>query len=310
MADFEVMAEGLAFPEGPVACDDGSVLVVEVRAERVTRVKPDGSLQVIAEIDGAPNGLAIGPDGAIYCCNNGGFSWPDEVTVETNFPTGTAKNYRTGSIDRIDPSTGKVERLYDSCDGVQLAGPNDIVFDSKGGFWFTDLGKTRERDMDRGAVCYARADGSMIREAVFPLERPNGIGLSPDGRTLYVVETPTARCWAFKLSAPGQIESANGPYRGEKGRVVAGLGGYQMFDSLAVDGEGHVCVATLITGAVSDIWPDGSRVDQYTLPDMMVTNVCFGGPGLRTAFATLSMGGTLVSFEWPRPGLALPYLNK
>src|SRR4029453_12107958 len=141
------------------------------------------------------------------------------------------------------------------------------------------------------------------------LERPNGIGLSPDERTLYVVETPTARCWAFKLSAPGQIESANGPYRGEKGTVITGLGGYQMFDSLAVDGEGHICVATLITGAVSDIWPDGSRVDQYRLPDMMVTNVCFGGRDLRTAFATLSMGGTLVSFEWPRPGLPLNHLN-
>src|SRR5882724_6944696 len=135
----------------------------------------------------------------------------------------------------------------------------------------------------------------MIREAIFPLERPNGIGLSPDEKTLYVVETPTARCWSFRLSAPGVIESANGPYRGEKGTVVVGLGGYQMFDSLAVDAEGHIAVATLITGAVSDIWPDGSRVDQYTLPDMMVTNVCFGGRELRTAYATLSMGSTLVS---------------
>ena len=132
-------------------------------------------------------------------------------------------------------------------------------------------------DADRGAVYYAKADGSSIKEAIFPLERPNGIGLSPDEKTLYVVETPTARCWSFRLSAPGQIESANGPYRGEKGKVVVGLGGYQMFDSLAVDGEGHVCVATLITGAVNDIWPDGSRVDQFMLPDMMVTNVCFGG---------------------------------
>jgi gluconolactonase len=91
--------------------------------------------------------------------------------------------------------------------------------------------------------------------------------------------------------------------------VVVGLGGYQMFDSLAVDSEGHVAAATLITGAVSDIWPDGSRVDQYTLPDMMVTNVCFGGRDLRTAYATLSMGGTLVSFDWPRSGLPLHYLN-
>src|SRR4029453_8115389 len=128
-------------------------------------------------------------------------------------------------------------------------------------------------------------------------------------RTLYVVETPTARCWSFKLSGPGQIESANGPYRGEKGLGVVGLGGYQMFDSLAVDKGGHVCVAPLITGAVSDIWPDGSRVDQYKLRDMMVTNVCFGGRDLKTAFATLSMGGRVASFEWPRPGLALNHLD-
>src|SRR5262249_9809676 len=111
-------------------------------------------------------------------------------------------------------------------------------------------------------------------------------------------------------SGPGQIESANGPYRGEKGQVVVGLGGYQMFDSLAVDAEGHVCVATLITGAVSDIWPDGSRVAQDKVPDMMVTHLCFGGPGRRPAFATLSRGGTLVSCEWPRPGLPLAYLNR
>jgi len=210
----------------------------------------------------------------------------------------------------VDPETGKFDTLYESCNGRKLNGPNDLVFDDAGGFWFTDLGKTRERDNDRGAVYYARADGSKIEEKVFPLERPNGCGLSPDGKTLYVVETPTARCWAFELSAPGAIKDANGPYRGEKGRVIAGLGGYQMFDSLAVDSAGHICVATLITGAVSDISPDGKSVVQYKLPDPMVTNVCFGGKDLRTAFATLSMTGKLVSFEWPRPGLKLEYLNR
>src|SRR5207237_4114988 len=143
--------------------------------------------------------------------------------------------------------------LYDRCDGRRLCGPNDLVFDDAGGFWFTDLGKTRERDADRGAVYYAKADGSSIREAIFPLERPNGIGLSPDGRTLYVVETPTARCWSFSLSAPGQIESANGAYRGEQGRVVIGLGGYQMVDSLAVDAAGHDGVAQLLHGAVTEL---------------------------------------------------------
>jgi gluconolactonase len=305
--EIKEIASGLRFPEGPVAMPDGSILLVEIERRTLSRVTPDGRVEVVANLGGGPNGAALGPGGKIYVTNNGGLKFivrPGKI-----FPIAQSDDYVTGSIQIVDPVSGKFETLYDACDGQRLRGPNDLVFDDAGGFWFTDLGKTRDRDADRGVVYYARADGSMIKEAIFPLERPNGIGLSPDGRTLYVVETPTARCWAFRLSAPGQIESANGPYRGEKGTVIAGLGGYQMFDSLAVDGEGHVCVATLITGAVSDIWPDGSRVDQYMLPDMMVTDVCFGGPGRRTAFATLSMGGTLVSFEWPRPGLALQHAS-
>jgi gluconolactonase len=302
------IATGLRFPEGPVAMPDGSIVLVEIERRTLSRVLPNGKVVVVASLGGGPNGAALGPGGKIYVTNNGGLKFVERPGKL--FPVAQADDYTTGSIQVVDPESGKFETLYERCDGRHLCGPNDLVFDDAGGFWFTDLGKTRERDADRGAVYYAKADGSSIREAIFPLERPNGIGLSPDGRTLYVVETPTARCWSFSLSMPGQIESANGPYRGEKGRVVVGLGGYQMFDSLAVDAEGHVCVATLITGAVSDIWPDGSRVEQYTLPDMMVTNVCFGRRELRTAFATLSMGGRLVSFEWPRPGLALRYLNR
>jgi gluconolactonase len=297
------IAAGLRFPEGPVAMPDGSIVLVEIERRTLSRVLPDGRVRVVAGLGGGPNGAALGPGGKIYVTNNGGLKFVERPGKL--FTIGQSDDYVTGSIQIVDPETGKFETLYDACDGHRLRGPNDLVFDDAGGFWFTDLGKTRARDADRGSVYYAKADGSMITEAIFPLERPNGIGLSPDGRTLYVVETPTARCWSFRLSAPGRIESANGVYRGEKGRVVVGLGGYQMFDSLAVDGEGHICVATLIVGAVSDIWPDGSRVDQYLLPDMLVTNVCFGGEGLRTAFATLSMGGTLVSFEWPRPGLPL-----
>ena len=287
---------------------DGSVILVEIEARRLTRIMPDGAKRVIAVTGGGPNGAAMGPDGACYVCNNGGFRWHEQGGVLR--PMLQADDYSGGRIERVDLATGAVTVLYSEVGGNQLRGPNDIVFDDLGGFWFTDLGKTRERDSDRGAVYYAKADGSRIEEKIFPLERPNGCGLSPDEKWLYVVETPTARCWAFELSAPGEIKSANGPYRGEKGRVIAGLGGYQMFDSLAVDSAGHICVATLITGAVSDISPDGTSVTQYKLPDPMVTNVCFGGKDLRTAFATLSMTGKLVSFEWPRPGLKLNYLNK
>jgi len=302
------IASDLRFPEGPIAMPDGSVILVEIERRTLSRVTPSGRVEVIAHLGGGPNGAAMGPGGKIYVTNNGGLKFIDRPGKL--FPIGQADDYVRGSIQVVDGATGKFETLYDACDGRRLCGPNDLIFDGAGGFWFTDHGKTRERDGDRGAVYYARADGSMIREAIFPLYAPNGIGLSPDERTLYVVETPTARCWAFPLSGPGQIESAKGVFLGDRGTLVAGLGGYQMFDSLAVDGEGHICVATPITGAVTDIWPDGSRVDQYVLPDSLVTNVCFGGPDLRTAFATLSMGGTLVSFEWPRPGLELHHLNR
>jgi gluconolactonase len=298
----------LRFPEGPIAMPDGSVVLVEIERRTLSRVTPDGRVLVVAALGGGPNGAAIGPGAKVYVTNNGGFNW-----VERRgrlFPTTQPADYAGGSIQVVDPETGAFDTVYDACDGRRLRGPNDLVFDGAGGFWFTDHGKTREREVDRGGVYYAKADGSMIREAIFPLDRPNGIGLAPDGRTLYVVETPTARCWAFPLAAPGEIAGAKGVIRGDRGTCLVGLGGHQMFDSLAVDADGHVCVATPVTGAVTDIWPDGSRVDQYLLPDPIVTNVCFGGRERRTAFATLSLGGTLVSFPWPRPGLPLHHLDR
>jgi gluconolactonase len=185
------IASGLRFPEGPVAMPDGSIVLVEIERRTLSRVTPDGKVRVIANLGGGPNGAAMGPNGKIYVTNNGGLKFIDRPGKL--FPFAQAEDYVTGSIQIVDPETGKFETLYDRCDGRRLNGPNDLVFDGAGGFWFTDLGKTRERDADRGAVYYAKADGSMIKEAIFPLERPNGIGLSPDEKTLYVVETPTAR---------------------------------------------------------------------------------------------------------------------
>ena len=108
----------------------------------------------------------------------------------------------------------------------------------------------------------------------------NGIGLSPDENTVYVAETPTARLWAFDLSAPGTVKPRDVIYRGERGKPVAGLGGYQMFNSLAVEACGNVCVATLVSGCISVIAPDGSIVEQVPTGDRVTTNIAFGGPEL------------------------------
>lgn len=300
------ITRGLRFPEGPIAMPDGSVILVEIEAARITRVTPDGAKSVVATPGGGPNGAAIGPDGKIYVCNNGGFNWLDEPDCLR--PVAQADDYSGGRIERIDPATGAVEVLYDSCDGNKLRGPNDIVFDDKGGFWFTDLGKARHRDMDRGGVYYARADGSRIVEAAYPVLTPNGIGLSPDGSRVYVAETQTCRLWAWDIVGEGELDKAPWPSP-HGGTLIAGLPDFQMFDSLAVDSEGNICVATLMNGAVSVISPDGRTVRQIAMPDPYCTNICFGGPDLRTAYITLSSTGRLVSMDWHCPGLPLNCLN-
>ena len=88
---------------------------------------------------------------------------------------------------------------------------------------------------------------------------------------------------------------------------MVGLGGFQRFDSLAVDGAGNICVATLVNGSISVVAPSGGLVSQIPMPDMFCTNICFGGPGLRTAYMTLSGTGQLVAMEWPVVGLRLAH---
>jgi gluconolactonase len=298
---------GLRFPEGPIALPDGSFLVVEIERGTLTRVAADGGREVIATPGGGPNGAAIGPDGKCYLCNNGGFEWHEDD--EGLRPVLQAKDYSGGRIERVDLHTGEVEVLYTHAGGIALKGPNDMVFDSHGGLWFTDLGKVRVHDQDRGRVFYAKTDGSECREVIYPMVMPNGIGLSADETRLYVAETEPCRLWEFEITAPGQIRKEPWPSP-HGGRLVAGPGGYQRFDSLALDADGNVCVATLINGGITVISPDGARVEHIPMPDRYTTNICFGGPELRTAFITLSMSGRLVATEWPRPGLALQYLNR
>ena len=300
------IAHGLRFPEGPVAMPDGSILLVEIERRTLLRVQQDGAQHVIARFGGGPNGAAIGPDGKCYICNNGGFRWTDDETGLR--PILQADDYSGGRIERVDLATGAIEMLYTRSDQAQLRGPNDLVFDRHGGFYFTDLGKARHRDTDRGAVCYARADGSMIREIAFPMVTPNGIGLSPDGTTLYVAETETARLWAFDLEAPGEIRRQPWPSP-HGGRFVTGSIGFQRFDSLAVDAAGNICIGTLVNGGISVISPDGRLVRHVPMPDRWVTNICFGGTDLRTAYITLSSTGRLVACDWEQAGAKLAYLN-
>lgn len=301
--DMDIVTDGLRFPEGPVWMLDGSVIVVEIAAGRITRVRPDGSKETVAEPGGGPNGAAIGPDGRLYVCNNGGFGW-----IEENgqlIPHNTAPDYSGGRIEAVDLDTGKVEVLYHACDGFGLRGPNDIVFDAQGGFYFTDLGKGRDRDADHGGVYYAKPDGSKIVTVAYPLDNANGVGLSPDGRTLYVSETTRRDLLAFDILEPGVAGPSPGLF---PGRPVASFPARQWLDSLAVTADGHVCVGTLLD--IPGIAMVDTRTGSYTdhpFDDLLVTNICFGGADMQDAWITLSTTGRLAKVRWDRPGLKLPH---
>jgi gluconolactonase len=300
----EVMADGLGFPEGPVALPDGSVILSEIAARRVTHILPDGRRRMIAQPGGGPNGLAVGPDGALYCCNGGGTRFRDRGGI--NEPFGASEDWSGGRIERIAPATGRVERLYEACDGHPLSSPNDLVFDAAGGFWFSNLGKTRGRQRDLGGVHHARADGGGITEPIFPLEAPNGVGLLPGDAALVVAETITGRLWRFDVIAPGLARVADD--RWAKGALLAGLSGLAGFDSLAVQTDGAVCIATLVTGGITRVHADGGA-EHIALPvhDPYTTNLCFAG---RTAFITLGGRGLLLRAAWDAEGLVPHFFDR
>jgi gluconolactonase len=282
MSDYEVIAEGLAFPEGPVVMADGSVIVVEIMGKVVTRCWGQGRKETVASPGGGPNGAAIGPDGALYVCNNGGIRLDHSLK-------------EAGRIERIDLASGKVEWIYDSCDGIALGAPNDLMFDCDGNMWFTDLGASGADCKYYGGLYCARPDGSAITRIYGGAFSYNGVGISPDMQTVYVSDTFTARVYAYDR----RIEA-------QQPRWLASAIGPAMFDSLAMTAAGNLCVATLMPGAITTVSPCG-EVSTRTIDDWLVTNIAFGGSDMMDAWITYSDRGALVKTRWNEPGMELMY---
>jgi gluconolactonase len=300
--DIQLVAEGLEFPEGPIAMGDGSVILTEIKGQRLTRVTPDGRKETLVETGGGPNGAAIGPDGAVWITNNGGsFEWLDVEGLCVPGPT--PASHVGGMIQRYDLASGKLETVYEACDGRRLIGPNDLVFDKSGGIWFTDHGCSTPEGRKFGGVYYARTDGSLISRQRDHLIAPNGIGLSPDEKTVYVADTQIARLWAFDVATPGVLAPPPGF---APGRVIKTLDGFSYLDSLAVEAGGKVCVATIINGGITAFDPDGTT-EHFAFPDLICTNICFGGADMMDAWITASATGKLFKVRWPRPGLKLNF---
>lgn len=303
----DIITDELNFPEGPIYLNDESVLLVEIARGTLTKVFMNGKKEILCELGGGPNGAAIGPDGYCYICNNGGFEW--DISKDKKFmrPILQSKTYKNGRIEKVNLKSGKFQTLYDSCNDIPLNGPNDIVFDKKGNFWFTDLGKVRDRTMDRGAIYWAKADGSKIKEVIHPFMTPNGIGLSPDEKTLYVAETEGGKLYSYQIIGEGEVKKMDFPSSVNGGILMNIEGGLKRFDSLAVEKNGYVCVGTLVDGGISVISPSSGLVEFWSLDDPYITNICFGGDYFKTAFITASYQGMLLKANWHREGLKLNF---
>lgn len=334
----ELLCSGLGYPEGPIHCRDGSILLVEIKNQQLTHVTADGkTITKIASIPGGPNGAAVGPHGDILICNDGGFEWipiPNAqqplIWVAGNQPA----DYIGGHLQSVDPATAGVSNLFSSCvhrefppghpapdwnPEFALKGLDDLVVDAVGGVWFTDYGKMRERDKDITGVYYLSADRKTLTQKIYPLNNPNGIALSPDGKRLYVALTFERKVVYYELSEPGQIvpnkQVIDGSYL-----LSADLPGQAVLDSMAVDVEGNVYVATMLpqgnnplsNGGISVISPSGDvEFVPIVLPAHQVaplpSNICFGGQNMQTAYITCGGSGHLISMPAAVPGLKLNF---
>ena len=297
------LATGLMFPEGPVAMPDGSTLLVEIGRGTLTRVPAGGGTpEVVADLGGGPNGAAIGPDGACYVVNNGGFLWGEMNGMRVPFDLKTRGNeppdFKGGWVNRVDLETGAHTVLYQECDGQTFLGPNDIVFDTDGGFWFTDFGKTRARSSDRGGLHYARADGSSVTGVAVGLNGPNGVGLSPEGDRVYVAESFTGRLLAWDVTGPGQGRTHRRRRSSRRRKATS-----------TRSRSRPVATSSSPRSAAGSAWsrPTARATSTSRSPTRSPRTSASRGDDLRTAYVTLSGSGRLVSIDWPRPGLRLAY---
>lgn len=269
------LAATLTFTEGPTVAPDGSVYFTEVVNQRIMKLGTDGQLSVFRENSNVANGLLFDPEGRLIACEGATFQRPG-VKV-SGIPR----------VTRTDLKTGQIEVLTDNFEGKPLTGPNDVTIDSKGRLYFTELS---------GAAVYRiDAPGKIARILAAPdVQSPNGIQISPDDRTLYLVEANQAQggarlIRAYDLQADGSVTNMRVHYDFSPGRSA---------DGMSIDVEGNLWASaglnhtrgtseTLDTKCgIHVISPQGKRIQFIPIVEDTITNNAFGGADMKTLYIT------------------------
>ncbi len=289
----DIVAEGLKFPEGPVYMKDGSIIFVEIERQTISRLPAgkDQKVEVLADLPGGPNGLAIGPDGMLYIANDGG-RFGFTVRDGENYPGAISKAYKPGKIHRLDLKTRKMEVVFDKAEGKPMIAPDDLLFDHAGNLWITEYGVGR----DDGAL-YFVPKGATEAKIARKMPAPNGIGLSPDGKLLHI--SSGSSLFGFDVTGPGKLETITYPNNGLHSPLTLNSGA----DSLKVMADGDVAVCSLSRPGGIGVHDKDHKIEFFQFGDRMTCNLVFGGKDMRDCWVMLSGKGKIAKVRWPKPGL-------
>ena len=273
-------AATVCFLEGPAWHPSGDLFVSDIAGNRILKIAPDGATSVFRADSGRTNGNTFDAAGRLISCEGSEFG-----------PGGRRRVVRT------DLATGEVEVLADRFEGKRFNAPNDVCVDRRGRIWFTDPYYWTDRDsLEMGAEAVYCLDGSDLRRVVSQpqIERPNGLAITPDDKTLYVVDNHNVaggnrKIWAFDVGADGQLAQQ---------RLVYDFGHGRGADGMRLDREGNLWVAAGVNksrgphesadvpAGVYVITPQGKLLGSIPIPEDTVTNLTFSGPDFKTLFVT------------------------
>lgn len=295
-------AASVCFLEGPAWHPSGTLFFSDIAGNRILKLSSDGQVSVFREDSGRTNGNTFDAQGRLISCEGAEF--------------GTGGRRR---LVRTTLETGALEVLTDRFEGKRYNAPNDVVVDRRGRIWFTDPYYWIDRDsLEMGAEAVYMIDGSAVRRVLSQpdIGRPNGLAITPDAKTLYVIDSHSVaggnrKIWAFDVDDRGTLANQ---------RLVFDFGRGRGGDGMRLDRAGNLWVAAGVlkprhaheTGDVKTgihvISPAGKLLGRIPIPEDVLTNLTFGGADFKTLFVT--SGKTVFRVDVDVPGYSLyPPLN-
>ncbi|HMP01897.1 MAG TPA: SMP-30/gluconolactonase/LRE family protein [Gemmatales bacterium] len=256
---------GFSFTEGPAADKEGNIYFTDIPKNRIMRLSRSGELSVFLEESQRCNGLMMDPRGRLVACQGG-----------------------AGRVIAIDTETKEITVLADRYQGKRFKAPNDLTIDQQGGIYFTDPSFGAGPDAQETEAVYYVSPGGEVTRLIADLKQPNGIHLSRDEKTLYVLPSGTTGLFAYPIEAPGKLGSP------QKHEVVKHGG-----DGMAMDVDGNLYLTQMMLSGVLVVSPEGKQLGLIKLPEVPA-NCVFGGPDFQTLYVTART--SVYAVPMPRKG--------